>query len=216
MIQKEILPLFSKVFCKQILESITDENLKTIQSFIEKLEYRKTGLIYKTVGETTENNASISNSLKVLESPELKFLKDILTYESKMFLQDYMKYDQCDFTISTSWISKTNKNETSHFHNHNNSFYSGIFYVDTNSDSGNIMFENFENKTFKINTKEKHIFNCNSYTFVPENKMLLLFPSEVHHKILDSFSNTRYSLAFNILPKGTIGESDSKIVIGDQ
>jgi len=213
MIQKEILPLFSKVFCKQILESITDENLKSIQSFIEKLEYQKSGLYYKTVGK---NNPSISKSLKVLESPELKFLKDILTYETKIFLQDYMKYDQCDFIISTSWISKTNKNETSHYHNHNNSFYSGIFYVNTNSDSGNIMFENFENKRFKINTKENHIFNCNSYTFVPENKMLLLFPSEVYHKILDSFSNTRYALAFNILPKGTIGESDSKIIIGDQ
>ena len=39
---------------------------------------------------------------------------------------------------------------------------------------------------------------------------MILFPSEVHHKILKNNSNiVRHSLAFNFLPIGKIGDGDN-------
>ena len=55
-----------------------------------------------------------------------------------------MKYKN-DFEITTSWLTVSKKNEQSTFHNHNNCMYSGVFYLQTDENSGDIVFENFEN-----------------------------------------------------------------------
>jgi hypothetical protein len=45
-----------------------------------------------------------------------------------------------------------------------------------------------------------------------ENSILILFPSDLKHSIEKNLSDkTRYSIAFNTLPLGEIGDADSKI-----
>ena len=47
----------------------------------------------------------------------------------------------------------------------------------------------------------------------PEDNYLILFFSQLRHKILLNTSNqNRFSLAFNILPKGEFGTIDSKSI----
>jgi hypothetical protein len=88
--------------------------------------------------------------------------------------------------------------------------YSGIFYIDTRENSGDISFESHENKRFQIIPTEFNIYNSMSFTFTPQNKMILFFESQLFHKIFKNRSDIiRYSIAFNIIPVGKIGSSDS-------
>ena len=42
--------------------------------------------------------------------------------------------------------------------------------------------------------------------------MLIVFPTEVHHMILENKNNSiRKSMAMNLLPTGTIGTGDSAV-----
>ena len=67
---------------------------------------------------------------------------------------------------------------------------------------------------YKLNVKEYNIYNCTEYQIKPIDGLLILFPSEVHHKILKNNSNiVRHSLAFNIIPVGEIGSNDSYLNI---
>ena len=52
--------------------------------------------------------------------------------------------------------------------------------------------------------------NCRDWTITPEDNDLILFFSQLRHKIMRNEStNDRYSLAFNTIPKGPFGEGDS-------
>jgi uncharacterized protein (TIGR02466 family) len=120
------------------------------------------------------------------------------------------------FEITTSWITRMMKGDSSGFHNHNNCMLSGILYLQTNKTSGDICFRNHENRRYQIYTKEGNVFNSINYRYTPVDGMILLFPSEVYHKVEENKSNiTRYSLAFNLTPVGLIGResTDSHMTI---
>ena len=61
-----------------------------------------------------------------------------------------------------------------------------------------------------------HTINAGSYYFEPSDKLLLIFPSEMFHQVEQNKSNiTRYSLAFNAIPKGLVGDrtTDSHLYV---
>ena len=58
--------------------------------------------------------------------------------------------------------------------------------------------------------EEYNFNNASEIKFNPYNNLLILFPSELHHKILINKSDTiRYSLAFNLVPTGLLGNKNS-------
>ena len=53
-------------------------------------------------------------------------------------------------------------------------------------------------------------YNSNDWTFVPEPRQLIFFPSYLSHVIKENKSNkVRHSVAFNIVPIGEYGNGDS-------
>ena len=133
--------------------------------------------------------------------------------ELNIFFHNVMNYES-EFKITTSWFTKSQNSQSSNYHNHNNSMFSGVLYLQTDENSGDISFEDFNNRRYKLNVKEYNIYNCTEYQIKPNDGLLILFPSEVHHKILKNNSNiVRHSLAFNIIPVGEIGSNDSYLNI---
>ena len=58
-----------------------------------------------------------------------------------------------------------------------------------------------------------NIFNSKSWQWTPKKGMLIFFPSSVYHRILrNESSKTRYSIAFNFMPLGVIGDGDSQFI----
>ena len=129
--------------------------------------------------------------------------------EFHLFASDIMKYTN-KFEITTSWFTKTTKNQSCQFHNHNNCMISGILYLQTNENSGNIVFENFSNERYKLEVDDYNVYNSTEWGLAPVDGLLVIFPSEVYHKIIENKSDTtRYSLAFNVVPTGLIGNLDT-------
>ena len=143
--------------------------------------------------------------LYVLEKGKFKFLKDIILKELHTYLYDEMKYTN-EFQITTSWFTQLDSNETGFLHNHRNCFVSGILYLQTNPGCGSIIFQDLNDRRLVLDVEEYNIFNSRSWSYEPKDGLLILFPSEVHHTVGKNNSKyTRYSLSFNVTPRGLIG-----------
>jgi ectoine hydroxylase-related dioxygenase (phytanoyl-CoA dioxygenase family) len=60
------------------------------------------------------------------------------------------------------------------------------------------------------------MLNCREWIFTPKEGLLLLFPGELYHKVkVNESKQPRYSMSFNIMPTGLVGDekSDSHVII---
>ena len=196
-----ILNLFSKVIHTDeiVFEKKESEKLKNL---VIKQEYNNVEDI---------NSSKISKSLYILD--DLKVIKTKFENYFNDFQKKYLMYDN-EFKMTTSWSTKSSHLNYGNFHNHTNNFYSGIYYIDVDEDTGDIEFCDFSEKMFDLKVKEYNVNNSKSWIFKPRNNMIILFPSQLHHMIhLNRSKKDRYSIAFNFFPMGKIGSSDSMINI---
>ena len=90
---------------------------------------------------------------------------------------------------------------------------SGVYYFDTYDEfSAPIEFINPLTKvqSFWIEPKEPSLACSTLWTLPPRDKQLIFFPSYLEHRVgLHRGDKMRHSLAFNIVPIGLIGGTDS-------
>ena len=152
---------------------------------------------------------SPKETLYVLERPEFKHLKESVLEKIYEYTRDVMKWS-CDFEITTSWFNEIEPGDGSHSHCHTNALVSGVVYLQTTPDSGNITFTDWSYKQIRPVSTEYYIHNAQNWTYTPENNMILIFPADLWHKIEENKSSeNRYSLAFNAMPVGTIGNDNT-------
>lgn len=199
-----VIPLFPAILACQQLNIDSDE--------IRKLKL----LDMKPTGVESSNGCFSSKSLSVLEDhPEFKqyFLDAFETFNTKIF--GHKK----QFTISTSWLTRVDNNGESQFHNHRNSFYSGIYYFDSlDKDEGGwlqIINQGIAQPDLyvgPIREEEITIYNTDSYGIKSERNLFVLFPSHLMHRVTRYLGKTsRYSLAMNFVPVPPFGSGDSAI-----
>ena len=196
----EIIPLFSKPLYISTIEYDYQKYLKKMQH-----EFVDSGAGGRSnISQTSKNQRvlNLNNDLKYLVDKKIKeYLHECLKYENK-------------FEICSSWLTKTGPGQSSNYHNHQNCFFSGVLYLQTNENSGQLSFEDFNTSRWKCNRSEFSIYNSPEVRFKPKPGMILIFPAEVHHAILPNESNEdRYSIAFNIIPVEGFGDGDSRINI---
>ena len=192
------------LFSTPVYAKVLNIDTKKIVSQLQKYDFHNAGFDdFPGVKEI----AAASKRVDVLNDKKFKALKKVLMNEFYLFTKEHMRYTN-QFKITTSWFTKALKGQSSNFHNHNNSMYSAVLYLQTDENSGDIVFENFENKRFLLDVEEHNVLNSRRWNITPVNGMFLIFPSEVYHKIATNKSNkTRYSLAVNFIPVGLIGNS---------
>lgn len=187
-------------------------NLKDLLKSFEKTNFIKSGSKNFDVKEKSlaSVNKDIFNSSKTF-----KKLKKELMNEFNIFKNDYLKYHNVSFDITTSWLALTQPNQHSDLHCHRNSCYSGIFYIQTFENCGNLIFENIEKKgSYLFTPTEYNQLNSSVSEIKPINNMIVFFPSYLYHKIDTNKSlGNRISLAFNIIPVGKYGtKGDSSVI----
>jgi len=200
MIDYKLQPLFSKVFFSSYL-NLNDDQMNVIRDEL-KVEYEK---VNNGIVDTTK----ITKNKHLFDNTKLDFLKKEILNHFNYFNSEYLKTKN-KFKITTSWGTKSLKNEKSHFHNHTNCWYSGVFYVDVNEQMGGITFDTFQDERFNLERSEYNIYNSKEFTYTPAEKQMILFPSEVYHCINENKTDdVRQSIAFNIIPIGDIGDKNS-------
>ena len=124
-------------------------------------------------------------------------------------LEEILMLEKVDYKIFTSWLTKTAPGDFSDSHRHSNSWLSGVYYPKGNP-GFKIRFHHDNKTQFQTKPRLYNIYNSTEWIINPEDNYLILFFSQLRHEILRNESNQdRYSLAFNILPKGPFGAEDS-------
>lgn len=198
----KIFTLFAKVF---YMHKINFDYNKAVELIDEE---------FVLAGNRNKNdvaNISLTSEDKhVLNKRKFKFLKNLVMKQINHYTKDILKYEN-KFEMTTSWFTKTNQGQESNYHNHTNCMLSSVLYLRTNENSGDINFTDFQtNHRFNLKNTEYNLYNAIDVTFRPEDGVILIFPSDIYHKVLKNESNfTRISLACNFIPKGDIGPIDS-------
>ena len=201
-----LAPMFSKPLYSKILNIDTKKIISMYDSSKHDTKFHDA------------SDSSISESsdcLYVLEEKRFKSLKDELMKEFYLFASDVMRYSN-KFEITTSWFTKSIKGQSSNSHNHNNCMYSAVLYLQTSENCGNIFFLITQVERYNLEKTDFNLYNSTEWGVQPADGLLVIFPSEVYHKITENKSDTtRYSLAFNLVPTGVIGNSytDSHVKI---
>ena len=200
--------MFSKPLYGKVLNIDAKKIISMYDSGKHTTEFHDAGEKYK-LGDNVDNISSSSDCLYVLEEKRFKFLKDELMKAFYSFASDVMRYSN-KFEITTSWFTKSIPGQSSNSHNHNNCMFSAVLYLQTSENCGNIIFMDSGDRRYNLVKNDYNLYNSTEWGVKPVDGLLVIFPSEVNHKIAKNKSDTtRYSLAFNLVPTGLIGNLDT-------
>lgn len=197
-----ILPLFSQPVFQSKLE-LNNEESNILKTFFLNEPYERVN--------TSIVAMSVSSNKKILNN--MLFLKNKIKDQFNFIAKDILKIDN-EFSMTSSWLTKSEKNQVSDFHVHTNSVFSGVYYPNFNKEISEIVFQKsiFPEISLKIN--EFNQYNFNQCFIKPEKNFLIFFPSSLSHKVgINLTDNPRYSLAFNFFPTGDLGMNDSSMKI---
>ena len=149
----------------------------------------------------------------VLDLPEFKSVRQVVEHEIKFYTRNILRVDEkIEFYITNSWINKHTEGDHLTRHLHNNSIISGVIYLETSPDSGDIIFYRpFHSmfpypKTVDLDVVDYNIYNCQSWSITPKNNDIILFPSMLEHSSEPNRTDIpRYCIAFNVFVRGTFG-----------
>lgn len=150
----------------------------------------------------------------LLNLPQFSGLKKLIQSHIDQFVYETIGVEKNQsWEITTSWVNKSEPGNYHTNHWHSNSLVSGVYYIKTNPKSGAICFNkershhNLWGDTLCIDFDRDTDYSTKAIGFYPEAGDILLFPSILNHSVLINESNEdRYSLAFNVFPRGIIGQ----------
>jgi len=133
----------------------------------------------------------------------LELKKQVLLQASQYI--DYLGYRAESLEMKNLWLNVNYYKDFNLPHNHGADLVSGVFYVKVPENSGNIVFQNsseflqFNND----NIKNFNEYNSTTWSFIPKNQELFLFPSWINHYVQPNLNKKekRISIAFNINTK---------------
>ena len=201
--------MFRAIFPINWYEAILSDDFSKLHDF--KKEIRATDWLNGIVNNKEGSVGSSHN--RILEHPDLYYIKKTLMYHFNDFIHSFCGVPyETDNCITTSWLVRIKKGGRVHHHNHTNSWYSGLLYFD--DDYTGAVPLSLENPYAAFNNFNVDMDNTFSpdgyYEVIPQPNKIFFFPSYLKHmSAVQTGDKPRYTLAWNIYPKGKLGASDS-------
>jgi uncharacterized protein (TIGR02466 family) len=191
------------IFSQNVFHTnVKNLNHKKIFKELKKLDYEQVNSQVKPYFDTKQYITTTFDILNRL--PSGKELKLEMENQTKFAVESF-GYG-IDIQIINSWGTKTKPGNYSDWHNHNNFWLSLVYYPHGNFA---ISFKKPKMDYFLAPVKQQTTLNNTLYTFFVKEGDMLIFPAYLEHKIGHNDTKIdRYSVAINILPKGTIGKGD--------
>jgi len=180
--------------------------------FIYKLDIKEdlTLKFTKEKFKWTKAPCLITKDLNILK--KYKELNKEINKAIDATLKEILMMKNVNYRIVTSWLIKTKPKGFSESHFHGNSWLSGVYYPKGDPGFG-IKFFYDDVSQYYTRPTEYNIYNSTEGVVTPEDNFLILFFSHLRHKIMPNQSKKdRFSLSFNLLPKGEFGDEDSKLI----
>ena len=190
---KNTMELF-EIFKQFVVKIKLKEDLKQLINFSFKIEKEQKGRLLSNKGgfQSTDLNK---------KEPCLESLIKKIELNSNLLFNNYLKI-RCNLSLDNIWININRHKDFNIQHTHPFSKLSGVFYIKTPSNSGNLTFvsdspvENFINLS---DITEHNAYNSPSWSFEPEENTLYLFPSWLKHYVNPNLSKQeRISVSFNL------------------
>ena len=121
---------------------------------------------------------------------------------TKLCIENYFQQEtNHQVTMKNAWICRNPPNSRNKLHVHD-CHISGVYYIQTHKDSGNLIFRN-PNEVVQVasgNLYQKDKCFWHEYTIAVEENMIVFFPNWVPHESARNQSkNHRLALAFNLM-----------------
>ena len=161
------------------------------------------------------DNGAVTITQRLLDAPIFVDVKKEIENLSKEYVS-IQGHVVDEVKIASSWGNTLRRDEPINVHMHPNSYISGVFYL---TDGSPLHFHN------PLITEDLFTFRPivqwdpdNSHTWQvihlePKPGWMFLFPSKVKHHVEYNENDYRYSIAFNTLPVGPIGDSTKQMTI---
>ena len=134
------------------------------------------------------------------------FATDVAKAAFEVF--DTLGYKADELEITDMWGTILKQNENHPPHTHSNNFLSGVFYLNSDAETG-IIFQDPRPAADVLVPRKKTKTNENSnlLSYISKTNRLIIFPSWLLHWVPINESNrNRISISFNIQIKGQVGE----------
>ena len=138
---------------------------------------------------------------------DLRPLVDEIESHSNKFSEEFLSTKQ---VLSNIWININRYKDSNRSHLHAGADISGVYYVKTPENSGNLIFEHpspdvlcyygsVDDESVKLNN-----YNSREWVFTPTENTLYLFPGWLKHHVRPNENKTeeRISISFNTHQKG--------------
>ncbi len=193
----DLVDLFPKTIGVSTLKTLTPD---LIQQAIEYIDH-SSQVSLGSDGTYTKEQQLLNHDL-------FKDVKQEIIDLCKELSQSYDHIVQ-DIIICNSWANVVHKNESIRLHKHANSYISGSFYLSEGMGFNILNPGHFELFGFLPRLKDdQHPRSWEGFTIDPKPGRIVIFPSGLAHGVVQSQSDQkRYSVAFNTVPLGEIGDS---------
>jgi len=122
---------------------------------------------------------------------------DFLHANIMSYLDDIRCQFPREYVITSSWFTKTLHNKYAHLHDHGSCDLSGVYYLKTNGEDGNLLFRDPYN-AYATNYIYQ-VVTSNDSTLPLEQGLIALWPGMIQHRTQSNpTQNERISLSFNI------------------
>lgn len=129
---------------------------------------------------------------------EFSDLCDDVMIISKNVVENYFEASGTLF-FESMWFNINYKNGYNVNHIHSKSFLTGIYYVNVNKNSGDLVFHDVEKKAMTDYYLEYDRLNYQKVHYTPKNHRMFLFPSWLTHSVFPNKKNEeRISISFDI------------------
>jgi uncharacterized protein (TIGR02466 family) len=144
-----------------------------------------------------------SKDLEGIHLPLNDLFKEIINHSS-LFMKEIQLKNYDNIKIDNIWININGFKDSNNMHTHPNTLISGVYYVNSFENAGNLNFNRDAIMTYDWNKRTIETLNeYNSYSFFvkPVIGNLILFPSWLSHSVSPNQSQTqeRISISFNIV-----------------
>ena len=147
------------------------------------------------VGGYQSNNIFINNAL-----PEIKNLLLTVEESAKHWYSDFGVKPQFSGKIDNCWININSTNSYNKSHVHQQSIFSGVYYVKASNNSGSIIFNNQSDRDFILQTfTNQNMYTASDINYDAVVGRVIIFPSWIQHSVsLNQSDEDRISIAFNM------------------
>ena len=177
--------------------------------FIQDDFFSKPKVLQKLI-EKEYNNKNITNwqsKPDLLSKPSYReFVESVL--KTNVNIIKKLNYEFESLVITDMWSNILKPGETHRPHTHANNFLSGVYYLNSDAETGIIFSDPRPAADVLVPRKKtKTNENSNLLSYISKQNRLIIFPSWLVHWVpINKSKRNRISISFNIQIKGQVGE----------